>query len=112
MTRSQVAEIINLKSYGSCPKFLRLVIVAGALCPLACPQVGVAGGVVEPEAIIDYIDSHGAAAVVRKLTSGNGSQWHDVIRGIEIGSPAWLDVAKKLLTATDAGRTTDLYFAL
>jgi hypothetical protein len=112
VTRSQIAEIINLKSYASCPTFLRLVIVAVVLCPLTYSQKGGAKGVVEPKAIIDDIDSNGAAAVVRKLTAGNGSQWHDVIRGIEIGSPPWLDVAKKLLTATDAGRTTDLYFAL
>jgi len=112
VTRSQIAETINLKSYASCRTPLRLVVFAVVLCPLAYSQQVGATGVVEPKAIIDDIDSHGAAAVVRKLTAGDGSQWNDVIHGIEIGSPAWLDVAKKLLTATDAGRTTGIYFAL
>lgn len=67
---------------------------------------------VESKAVLDDIDSHGVGYVVQKLSAGNGNQWRTVIRAIETGSPAWLDVAKRLLTATDAGRTTDLYFAL
>jgi hypothetical protein len=66
----------------------------------------------EAKALGADINSEGATSVVRKLNSGNGSQWQHVIRKIESGSAPWLDVAKKLLTATDAGRTTDLYFAL
>jgi hypothetical protein len=100
-----------LKSYAS-PKLLRLAVFSVVLCPLAHSQELGAKGAVEPKAVIDAIDSHGAAAVVRELSAGKGSQWDAVIHGIEMGTPVWLDVAKKLLKATDAGRTTDLYFAL
>jgi hypothetical protein len=66
----------------------------------------------DPRVIINDIDSQSAASVIEKLNAEKGSQWRDVIHGIETGSQDWLDVAKKLLTATDAGRTEDLYFAL
>jgi hypothetical protein len=81
-----------LKSYAS-PKLLRLAVFSVVLCPLAHSQELGAKGAVEPKAV-------------------KGSQWDAVIHGIEMGTPVWLDVAKKLLKATDAGRTTDLYFAL
>jgi len=93
-----------LKSYSSLRLFPRLVLAALALCSLACGQ--------QAKAVSDEIDSKGAASVVKKLNSSNGSQWKALIRGIETGAPEWLVVARKLSTATDAGRTTDLYFAL
>jgi hypothetical protein len=101
-----------LKSYASRSPLLRILVAAFALCPVGCGQQDGAKSAVTPKAVADDIRSHGAAAVVKELNAGSGIRWHDVIRGIETGSTAWLDVAKMLLTATDAGRTTDLYFAL
>lgn len=66
----------------------------------------------EPKALSSEIDSQGAASVIKRLNSGNGEAWRHVIRKIKSGSPAWLEIAGKLLTSTDAGRTSDLYFAL
>ncbi len=101
-----------MKSCTSCRPVLRLVAVALALFPLGYGQHQGARSLSDPKVILDDIESQGAAAVVKKLSAGNGSQWQYVIRRMETGSPAWLDVARKLLTVTDAGRTTDLYFAL
>src|SRR5712675_35334 len=92
--RSLTAGITILKSYSSLRLFPRLVLAALALCSLACGQ--------QAKAVSDQIDSQGAASVVKNLNSGNSSQWKAVIRGIETGSPEWLDVARKLSTATDA----------
>jgi hypothetical protein len=99
-----------------CANRLLLLASAAIVCtlwsPMVCGQQGSTKRVVEPKAVIDDIDSHGTASVVKKLNIGNGRQWRAVIAGIETGSPPWLAVARRLLTATDAGRTTDLYFAL
>lgn len=91
---------------------LMRLAVAIALCPLAYTQPGQARTPIQPASVIGDINAHGAAKVVEKLNAGGGSQWREVIRDIERGSPPWLDVAQKLLTGTDAGRTTDLYFGL
>ena len=103
---------MNLKSCVRTETFLPLLIVAATFCPLICGQQSGSRSAAEAKALLDDIGSKGAGAVVGNLNSGNGSQWKNVIGKIESGSPAWLDVAKKLLTATDAGRTSDLYFAL
>ena len=66
----------------------------------------------EANSLIERIRLRGASAVVKDLTSGNGTQWKHVVRQIEGGSAPWLEVAKSLLTATDAGITSDVYFAL
>src|SRR5258708_4467608 len=103
---------MTLKSYVSHSPLVRTAIVAFALCPLGCGQNSGDKGAVTPKVVIDDIHSRGAASVVRDLSAGSGSQWSYVIRGIESGSPGWLEVSHLLLDATDAGRTTDLYFAL
>src|SRR5260370_10468638 len=95
--RSLTAGIPILKSYSSLRLFPRLIVAALALCCLACGQ--------QAKVVSDEIDSQGATSVVKKLNSGDGSQWQAVIRGIETGSPQWLEVAMNVLTATDAVRT-------
>lgn len=66
----------------------------------------------EAKGLQSYIDEKGAGNVVKQLTQGDESQWRRVIRKIDSGSPEWLEVAKKLLGATDAGATEDLYASL
>jgi hypothetical protein len=58
------------------------------------------------------IKANGAPAVVKKLKSGKSGRWRVTLREVESGDPAWLQVARQLLQATDAGSTEDLYFAL
>jgi hypothetical protein len=101
-----------LKSYASSHRFLRLLVIISALCPVACGQSSANKQLPDYKAVITDIDSQGVASVVKELTAGNGRRWDSVIRAIESGSPGWLEVARKLLAATDAGRTADLYFAL
>jgi len=67
---------------------------------------------IDPKKITDAIDAQGAMAVVQELNAGTGQQWRQVIQKIKTGAAEWLVVADRLLTGTDAGRTTDLYFAL
>src|SRR5262245_36033779 len=86
-TRSLAAEIINLKSCTSCRSVLRQAAVALALYPLLYGQNKGGKTLSEPQAILDEIDSQGAAAVVKKLSAGNGGQWQYAIRRIESGSP-------------------------
>ena len=100
-----------MKSYASRKTFLSLIIVATVLCPVEGQQRS-SKSLAESNALLGNISSKGAAAVVKSLNRGNGGEWQRVIRNIETGSPAWLRVANKLLTATDAGRTSDVYFAL
>ena len=89
-----------------------VLLVTAALCPFLFGQQQTAKPLVDSKSVTAQIEAQGAAAVVRKFTAGSGRQWHSVLHGIESGSPAWLEVARKLLTATDAGHTTELYFSL
>jgi hypothetical protein len=110
--RYPTAEITNLKSYASQRRFLRLLAVISMLGSIAGGQI--IGNKEAPDsgAVIRQIESQGATSVVRELTAGNGKRWESVTRAIETGSQAWLDVANKLIVATDAGRTEELEFAL
>jgi hypothetical protein len=58
------------------------------------------------------IDHQGAGKVVQQLTGGDESAWNGVLRHIKTGSQDWLEVAQRLLPATDAGNTEDLHTAL
>jgi hypothetical protein len=111
-TESLRAATLSLKLSASVKALLPIVIVALTFCPSAYGRQRGYESAGEAKASLAEIDSEGAAAVVKSLDGGSGNQWNEVIRDVETGSPAWLEVAKKLLTATDAGRTSDLYFAL
>jgi hypothetical protein len=91
---------------------LQVLLVTAALCPFIFGQKQSGKPFVDAKTVSAEIDSQGPAIVLKKFTSGSGRQWKTVLHGIESGSPAWLEVAAKLLTASDAGHTTDLYFSL
>ncbi len=111
-TESLRAATLSLKLSASVKALLPIVIVALTFCPSTYGRQRGCESAGEAKASLAEIDSEGAAAVVKSLNGGSGNQWKEVIRDVETGSPAWLEVARKLLTATDAGRTSDLYFAL
>jgi hypothetical protein len=62
--------------------------------------------------LLTQIEHEGAAKVVKELTTGDEARWHRVISRIDTGEKGWLEVADKLLKATDAGDTEDLRIAL
>jgi hypothetical protein len=106
---------MSLKSYPSRRTLLSLVVLATALCALYGQEATSKKNYKsadEASVLVDSIKSKGPASVVKDLTTGDGSRWKNVLNHIETGSPAWLDVAGRLLTATDASWTSDLLFAL
>ena len=108
--RFRQARCIDLKWSSKLPALSRLLLIVVALCcAISSPQTR---ETLRPGALALEVESRGASEVVARLNSGGGREWARVIRQIQTGSAAWLHVADKLLDATDASRTGDLYFAL
>jgi hypothetical protein len=83
------------------------------ICTLACNGYqNTSKSAAEAKALLDDVSAKGARAVVKELNLGSGSQWQHVIKEVQGGSSQWLEVARRLLAGADAGRTTDLFFAL
>src|SRR5277367_4734875 len=91
---------------------LAAVLLAGGDPIRAADSQPVALAHATPETLLTEIEEDGAAATIRTLNHGNANEWRHMLAQVETGSQSWLDVAIKLLAASDAGRTTDLYFAL
>ena len=90
------------------PRICVLAIVAAMLSVVAAST----GPVTSVASIQRDIKANGAGAVIKALTSGKGDRWQEVIRRIETGDQAWLNVAMNLLEGTDAGNTGAVYYAL
>lgn len=60
---------------------------------------------------LSEIDRAGAQVVLSKAYENRG-QWNCLIKGIESASPAWLTVASKLRSASDAGSTSEINAAV
>lgn len=56
-----------------------------------------------PKDLLAYIEREGAETVVKQLTSGDESEWHRVIRKIDMGTPAWLEVANAPKSSNPVG---------
>lgn len=110
--RFRQARCINLKLSSKLPALSRLLLILFALCCTTSSQQTRGRETPQPGALALEVESRGASEVVVRLNSGGGRDWARVTRQIETGSAAWLHVADKLLDATDASRTGDLYFAL
>ncbi len=66
----------------------------------------------EAKQLLAYINRKGAETTLKELTAGDESRWNRVLSNIDLGSSLWLDVAKELLSASDAGGTEDLHISL
>jgi hypothetical protein len=70
------------------------------------------GQAISAARVLADIQTRGAQAEVTRLTAGNSSQWEEVMRQIETGTPEWLQVATALRRGSDAGNTESLYYAV
>jgi hypothetical protein len=69
--------------------------------------------ITDPEAILAEIQTTGAKAVIAKLNATpNPNAWDVVVGGIKTGQAAWLEVAGKLASETDAGGSEDIKISL
>lgn len=91
--------------------FFTIFYVSTMFVPLAFSGGNTNRYYVSPDLILNEVKIKGTKKVVSEIWTDYAEE-EFVLRQIETGNFQWLEVAKTLISGSDAGSTTDIWFAV